>query len=479
MRLAALLLLLVSAALHAAEGPKVGLVVIHSEINDLQARFYKRILKEAVDGKFDAVVVHLTTDGGTLQAGREMMFDALNMPSGGPKLVAYIDNRAYSAGALIAYAHDNIYMSRVATIGDIGVIFQGAEGRIEYAPEKVQSVVRTLLRSAQIKGWNKAKLVKMTALDQELYRFDLPGGSEFVIEDDLQTWLADHPTVDPDKKILVLGKDRLISYTASEAAAEGMATAVVTDINEVYAKLGVEPANVIAMKPTGVEEISWKLATFAPILMSLAILFAIIEFKAPGFGLWATLSAICGATFFVCQYYQELASHIEIIMVLAGVAMLVVDLFLFPTGGILAILGVVACMSGIILAFMPDNLQFHPNTDGYSEALSSALAQSTIALAMLTVGLILLIRHLPSMKAVNRIAVTAEIRGTSAGAMESNTTLIGKRAQARSDLRPSGFITLDGNELSATTENGEYIAAGRSVEIIAMRYGEAIVRAIA
>jgi membrane-bound serine protease (ClpP class) len=211
--------------------------------------------------------------------------------------------------------------------------------------------------------------------------------------------------------------------------------------------------------------------------MSLAILFVIIEFKTPGTGIWAVLAALCGGAFFICQYYQELAGHVELIMLLIGVALIAVELFAFHTGGMLGIIGLLLCVSGIILAFMPDDLQFHPGTEGYGQALGNALSQSVIALGVLTAGLVLLIKALPNMKAVNRIAVTAEIGGTSAGTMESaQAALVGKRAQARSDLRPSGFVLLDGNEISATSEHGEYIAAGTTVEIVGMRYGETIVR---
>ena len=40
------------------------------------------------------------------------------------RLITYIDNSAYSAAALLAYGHEEIYMRREAAIGDIGVIFR-------------------------------------------------------------------------------------------------------------------------------------------------------------------------------------------------------------------------------------------------------------------------------------------------------------------------------------------------------------------
>ena len=49
-----------------------------------------------------------------------------------------------------------MYLSETASIGDIGVVFQSPEGEIKYAPEKFETVVRTLLvQAAEQRGWNR------------------------------------------------------------------------------------------------------------------------------------------------------------------------------------------------------------------------------------------------------------------------------------------------------------------------------------
>ena len=80
------------------------------------------------------------------------------------------------------------------------------------------------------------------------------------------------------------------------------------------------------------------------------------------------------------------------------------------------------------------------------------------------------------MPGTDGISATAEITATSAGAMELTGTLIGRAAVARTDLRPSGFITVDGQDVAATSEHGAYVQAGTAVEVIALRFGEAVVR---
>ena len=190
-----------AATVTASTAKRIAYIEIDGEIDPAMSRYYRRAMDEAVKAKVDAVVVHLTTPGGRVDSAEEMVKAALSVPKDGPLTVAFVDNQSYSAGSLIAFAHRRIYLTEVATIGDIGVIFIGADGKMEYAPEKGETVVRALLRSvAQKNGWNEAKLLKMTARNQELYRFDLKAGPTWVIEDDLPRFLADHPDVKTERR---------------------------------------------------------------------------------------------------------------------------------------------------------------------------------------------------------------------------------------------------------------------------------------
>jgi membrane-bound serine protease (ClpP class) len=467
----------------ATAAQRVAYIPIDGMIDALKAAYFKRALADARAAKVDAVVVHLTTNGGTVDAGTEMMKTAMGVPKDGPVMVAFIDNHSYSAGSLIAYGHRKIFLTPGATLGDIGVIYQGPDGEMKYAPEKFETVVRSLLRSAaQNNGWNEAKLVKMTARNQDLYRFDLKEGPAFVIEDDLPRFLADHPEENDGDKVLILGHDRLISYTAKEAVDERMATGMVDGLDGVYKALGAAPASVVDLSPTATERASWVLAGWAPLLAALAVGFLVLEFKTPGVGIWAVLAGICGVAFFVCQFYQDLANYLEVVLVLVGIACVIVELFLFHTGGALAVTGLGLCVVGLVLSFMPDAEQFHPDSPTWTRDLLTAISDSLLAFLALGAGVVMAVMYLPKLRLFRRLAVAAEIAGTSdAGADiragEAAPGLVGKRGTARTELRPSGFVVVEGSDLSATTEHGEFLQPGDAVEVVAVRFGEAIVRA--
>ena len=466
-----------------ASDKSAALIVLDTPIDDQTARYMHRALRQAREAGVDTVVTQITSPGGEVPACIDIMEALLQYnrePGTKPiTLIAFVDGKAWSGGALTAYSHQRIYLTPGSHIGDIGIITIGADGQIEYLPEKIESPMRARFRTlSESNGWDSAKLQKMTARNQELYRFDLTDGKHFVIEDDLGKFLADHPEVKAEQKVLVLGKDRFISYTANEAVADNMATAIVPDIDGLWQALGVNKAKVVDLRPTSIDRVAWAISGYAALLASLAILCVIMELKTPGLGLWAVLGLTFGSAFFVCQFYQDLASHVELVMIGLGVVAMIVEV-LFPTHGLLGFSGLTLACIGLILAFMPDELQFSFGSHDFGTALLDALKQSVMSLIIVGIGLAMLVRALPNSRAMRRIAVTAEITATSAGARElASASLIGRKVQALSDLRPAGQVTIDGDAVSASTEHGDYVNAGATVEIIAMRFGEAIVRPI-
>jgi membrane protein implicated in regulation of membrane protease activity len=109
--------------------------------------------------------------------------------------------------------------------------------------------------------------------------------------------------------------------------------------------------------------------------------------------------------------------------------------------------------------------------------LAAAVTQSLFALAMMAVGATVIILTLPKNPLVARLTLKREL---SANATDPATThdLVGRRGLARSALRPGGTIDVDGQSLSAVSEQGEFVPAGTAVEVVAFSLGEAVVRPV-
>ena len=492
-RLAGALLLAAACAAHAA-GPApgaadygtVGYVEIDDIIDRFSDRYLARVIERAQDEGVDTLLVRIDTDGGEVLHARAMFKRILDLEAEGIRTVAFVDFRAISAGALIAYAHEEVYISETASIGDIGVVFQTQEGTIEYAPEKFETVVRTLLaQAAEQRGWNRGMLLKMTAHKQSLYRVTLPGGAvDYVIEDDLPEFLARHPDVDRDdpKQVIVYrGPDRLLTLTGLEAVRFRMASGNVADLDAMHERLGVAGDEVVDLSPRGSERAAWALSRFAPVLAGLAVLFLLFELKTPGVGLWAALAALLGAGFLLAQYSLDLMENFELLLIVIGLGLVAAEMFTMVGGGLLAALGAAVGLTGLVLGFLPNELTFDFGDPFFVDAFRDAAFGGATSVGIVAVGTVLAVRYLPRSIALHRhITMREAVTATSAGDIEARTaTLLGQRGEASEALHPSGTVRIGQESIRARAEHGAYIADGAAVEVVSVEFGEAVVRAAA
>ena len=492
-RLVGALLLAAAWAAHAA-GPTpdaadygtVGYVEIDDIIDRFSDRYLARVIERAQDEGVDTLLVRIDTDGGEVLHARAMFKRILDLEAEGIRTVAFVDFRAISAGALIAYAHEEVYISETASIGDIGVVFQTQEGTIEYAPEKFETVVRTLLaQAAEQRGWNRGMLLKMTAHKQSLYRVTLPGGAvDYVIEDDLPEYLARHPDVDrddPQQVIVYRGPDRLLTLTGLEAVKFEMASGNVADLDAMHERLGVSGDEVVDLSPRGSERAAWALSRFAPVLAGLAVLFLLFELKTPGVGLWAALAALLGAGFLLAQYSLDLMENFELLLIVIGLGLVAAEMFTMVGGGLLAALGAAVGLTGLVLGFLPNELTFDFGDPFFVDAFRDAAFGGATSVGIVAVGTVLAVRYLPRSIALHRhITMREAVTATSAGDIEARTaTLLGQRGEASEALHPSGTVRIGQESIRARAEHGAYIADGAAVEVVSVEFGEVVVRAAA
>ena len=463
---------------------QVGFATISGPIDRLRHRYLERVVGLARQHKLDTVIVHIDTDGGTVLDAREMFKLVLDQDRGGPRMIALVDFRAISAGAMIAYAHEAIYVSETASIGDIGIIFKGADGEMKYAPEKIETVVRTLLtQAAELRGWNRGILLKMTAHKQKLYRVTFADGTmEYVIEDDFPAMLARHPEVDKDdpKQVIVYrGEDRLITLTGREAVQMGMATALVADKDALYAKLGIDPTKVMSLSPSGGERTAWAVAPFTPLLAGLAFLFLLFEFKTPGIGIWAALATACGALFLLAHFYLDLVENVEVLLLVGGALLVGLELLTGIGAGLLGLLGAAAALSGLVMAFIPNDIEFDFSDPRFVDALTGAGFDAVISLAVVLLGTLAFIVWVPHSRGGRRLGLQAEITADSTGSLKaSESRLVGRLGTASEVLRPSGTVILDGQSYGARVQHSGFVTDGCPVEVVAVEFGELVVRAI-
>jgi membrane-bound serine protease (ClpP class) len=123
-----------------AQRPKIYVVEITREIDLELTPYVNRVLAQAHDAGAVAVMLHVNTFGGRVDVATEIKDAILDSPV---PVVAFVDRRAISAGALITLSASKIAMTPGGTIGAATPVY----GSGEKASEKVVSYMRGEMRS--------------------------------------------------------------------------------------------------------------------------------------------------------------------------------------------------------------------------------------------------------------------------------------------------------------------------------------------
>lgn len=418
---------------------------IDGEIDNVVAAYVKRLVTEVEARGAGALFLELNTFGGRVDSAvviRDALID-LEIPT-----LIFINKRAISAGALISLACDRIVMAPGGTIGAATPIQMAPGAEVPAAvEEKYLSYFREEMRStAEIKGRD-------------------PDLAEAMVDED---------------KVLegISAEGKLLTLTSKRAVELGLADFEVKTAAEALERLGY---------PQGAEELerSWseQLVGFltsqavASLLLIGMMVFAYLEYQAPGFGVFGGIAIGCFLILFFSHYMVNLAGWEELILFVVGMILLGLEIFVIPGFGVPGILGVICIVaSGILMLMAGDWSEFSFNNPFTLDAVRQVLLSTVLGVGVL----LLLIRFLPK----NGIAgggglilgdALAGGAGYRAEESTSTDTLVGHTAKTLTPLRPSGKVLVGGRRLEAESEGG-FITQGAEVKILRREGSRLIVR---
>jgi len=397
---------------------------ITSEIDLSMAPYVNRIIDEANKENADAVIFKINTFGGRVDAATQIKDAILSSKA---LTIAFINNRAISAGSLIALSCVKITMVPGSSIGATTVVDQSGNK----LSEKYQSYMRSEMRATAEKNGR---------------RTDIAQGMV-------------------DERIVVKGlvdSTQLITLTTDEALKYKIADTVVTDFDELLAAFNLKNAKVITIKTNWAEEVVKFLNNpiVSTILIMIGFFGLMAEIKSPGWGLPGTAGVIALILFFGSSYIVELASEIEIIMFVAGIILIFLEIFVIPGFGITGISGIILVLASIFLSLTGGLPFFDINV------ISGAIIQLSIALAGAFILILLVAKFLPKSKSFNRL-VLAEEENADKGFVSypSAKELIGAEGIALTDLRPAGSAEIN-NQRYDVVADWQYIERGKKVKVI-------------
>jgi membrane-bound serine protease (ClpP class) len=266
--------------------------------------------------------------------------------------------------------------------------------------------------------------------------------------------------VDPDIAIPgVVDSGKLLTLTTDEAVKVGYAIEV-RDFAALLATLGLEGAEVVLTSVNWAEALVRFLThpIVAGLLLPIGMLGLMWEIKTPGFGVPGAVGVGALALFFGSHMIVGLAGWEEVLLLVVGIALLLVEIFVVPGFGVPGVLGLVAVGLAIFLALLGDLRTWHD--------LLRATATMASTFLVVAAALFLIVRQLPrgerSLGILLRAATEREAGYVSG---DARGDLVGAVGVAIVDLRPSGTALFGGQRLDVVSEGG-FVAKGGRVRVV-------------
>lgn len=198
---------------------------LDNEIGSSSWRYTREALNNARSLGADILLVHLNTYGGSVVHADSIRTSLLNFDR---PVVAYVDNNAASAGALIALSCDTVYMRPGASMGAATVV-NATDGTA--MPDKYQSYMRAMMRAT---AEHHGKVAG---------------------PDSVMSWRRDPAIAEAmvDTRIVVPGlvdSTRVLTFTTDEAIRWGYADGKAESVGEVLDHLKVDEYSLAEYSPT-------------------------------------------------------------------------------------------------------------------------------------------------------------------------------------------------------------------------------------
>lgn len=411
----------------------VWVLPIESEITTATTQYLRSRIERANEEQPLALVLLIDTPGGQILAA-ENIVDTLLQDVRVPT-IAVVKN-AISAGAIIAMSAEQVAMLPGSSIGAATAI-NALTG--EQASEKINSVWRNFFRStAEARGRNPEVAEGMVS-----ERVEIPGLSS---------------------------NEELITLSAAQAVEYDIADIEASNLDDALSQLGYGGVDVAVLEPNLAERLGGALGNplIAAALLVIGIGGILIELFSPGFGIPGVVGVVALVALGAGAFIATPAGVFDLLLILGGIILLVLELLVIPGFGVAGVLGLAAICIAIIRIF-PNDYQW-----------VSVFGWTSIFGALLTIVLFWL---LPNSRFVKVFALSTRLDNAPGTDREhgrmvaSLDYLLGMQGTALTDLRPAGTAQLDGQRVDVVTE-GDFISNGAAIEVLRVEGVRVVVRSL-
>ncbi|MCH2176397.1 MAG: hypothetical protein MK193_11795 [Lentisphaeria bacterium] len=433
------------------ENSKVLIFKLHEQFHEPLLYSFRRAIRTAKnDQSIRAFIIDMDTPGGMVAVMEEMsgLIQELEIPT-----YVYVSNNAISAGAILTFSTNGVYMNPRATIGAAAPVSGGGQDIEGTMEKKIMSYIRAHLRAmAQKNGFRQE--VGEAMIDPSLtLSFN---GKVYSTEGDLLTLTAAeaHQTVKADNLPI-------------------HAHGIVDNLEAVLEIKGLKNAEQIEVKEEAMDQIARFIKAISPFLLILAMVGIYGEMQTPGVGVMGIGGAVCFVIAFWGHHVAGLAGMEELVIIGIGILLLIAEVLILPGFGIAGIGGILCMLIGFGMMLVPHLPESIPDSGGMmnSPLVSKILQDLAFQMLYLLIGGAIAFwiftknfHKLPFVKGLV-LAENLPVDEAVQKEHEEKETLIGLTGVCHTDLRPAGVIIIGPKRFDVTSEGG-YINKGEEVVIV-------------
>jgi membrane-bound serine protease (ClpP class) len=497
-------------------GGKIALLRIDGVIQATLEPLLQRRVDRAIDRGATVIVIELDTPGGELPAALRLsrLIKAIPVPT-----VAWVNPDAYSAGALIASAADEIVMATSASIGDAAPIslLSGNLGPTERA-KALSPLLAEFQDNATRNGYDDAPFHAMCVLGVEVYYIENPATAErrLVNQVDYQLMVHGSPSLarqisqglssvtgtsdvgQPTQDLATpadYGKWRPVDVLPSGDTIpdgrvhDGQSLLTIKDIrardlrisratldtrNDLIADL--QATDLFEVRNTWAESAALFLAQWwvRGLLIALFLIGIALELSAPGLSLPGAVAMLALVGLFGAPLILGLASYWHIVLFLLGLLLLVTDLLFLVGFGFLGAAGLALMVISLIVSVLPTGSTplGVPDPD-YWNRLAYAIASLILAAGVTTAFAVALPHVFARIPLVSGLILAdPEPHDPTRQEHVAGDEVLGvghlhvgdTGTVASAVMRPSGEVLIHDQRIDAVS-NGEYLEHGQPVRI--------------
>ncbi len=462
---------------------KALLIEVDGPIFDRFHWYLNNRLDQAKRQQVDLIILRLTSPGGDLEKSLQLARRLRDIDWA--TTVVFIPQEAISGGAIIALGCQRIVMQSGALIGDAGPIRMGLGGQFEHAEEKIVSYTVSAVRELAASQGRPAALAEamvdrtvsvVEATELATRKRVFLSEKEFNQADVADKFELGQPVPEA-------GQNRFLTLGAARALELGLCEAVVASQEDLLAQMSIEELS--STQINWIDKLVFTLNRpwLTALLLIIGLLGLYLELTAPGISVAGLTALFCFGIFFWSHALGGTSGWLEVLLFALGIICLAGELFVLPGFGVFGLSGLFLVVLSLVMASQDFLLPQNPADWGQLRSNLLIVLGSLLGVTALFVGQIVLLDSIPGL---NRFRLNAPDENAAQGQSSHDSLTrassapqslpgLGEQGTAESDLRPSGKVIWQNRLLDVISE-GDYIEAGRQVEVIRVEGNRIVVR---